>query len=73
MVDVLKIQLDLTKSNNWPGDKLGKQRNKTGELKKIAGRRDHAAITVDNVGDRMKCVKGDSDRQDDIKQGSAEV
>jgi hypothetical protein len=73
VVDVLEISLDLTKSHNWPGDKLGEQGHITGELKNIAGRRDHAAITVDNVGNRMKSVEGDSDRQDNIKRGSAEV
>ena len=67
LVDVFQIFFDLSESHNRSGDQLRKQRHVTGKLKEIARRFDGATIAVDDVGDRMKGIKGNADRQNDIQ------
>ena len=50
-----------------PRDQMRKKRHEHGELNQVFGRLDLAAINVDDVTHRLKRVKRDADRQNELE------
>ena len=53
---------------NRPGDKMREHRDEAGEIDKVGHRLGIAAIDVDRVAERLKCVKADAERQHHAKK-----
>src|SRR5207247_10557994 len=57
----------ITGEHKWLGDQLKKKGNRQDEIARRFGRLQNAAINVERVGERMKRVKGNADRQKNVE------
>src|ERR1043166_1157081 len=56
------------KLENRTGDKVRKHRDETGKIDEVRHRLGLAAINVDRVTERLKCVKADPERENHAKE-----
>ena len=69
MDTVIDLGRNLGVSDNRAGDELVKEAHKEQELERRAGGGDLAAIDIDHIGNGLKGVEGDADRQRDLRHG----
>src|SRR5207253_8272247 len=62
-----QLRKKITGPHDWSGDQLWKKGNRQNEIAQRSGRLQNAAINIQGVGKRMKSVKGNADRQQDVE------
>src|SRR5207253_7870739 len=62
-----QLRKKITGPHDWSGDQLWKKGNRENEIAKRSGRLQDAAINIEGVGKRMKSVKGNANRQQDVE------
>ena len=62
-----QLRKKIARAHDRSGDQLREKGNRQDEIAQRSGRLQHAAINVERVGERMKRVERDADRQKDIE------